>query len=141
MYIYVYIYIYIYIYLSIYIYIYIIYIGAVLRCLEQDKKLELVSSFETLLNLSVFVEACMENKQEALNIIDGLGIFPKNSNEVQAAAQYFPSLDIFIRRIADDVLVLTLECVKVLYVLYAGGNSMRGILSDREQERYIYIYI
>jgi hypothetical protein len=111
--------------------------GSVLLCLEEDNKLELIGTFETLLNLTVFTDACTGRRySEVLDIIDGLGLFPKHSEEVQPASQHFPSLDGHIRGVADDILVLTVEAARALYVLSeGGGSSFRGVLSEREQER------
>ena len=117
--------------------------GPVLKCLTKDNKLELVSCFETLLNVSVFLEKCNSgDHRDALDIIDGLVLFPKNSSEVQAASLHFPSLDRFIKRVVDDVLVLTVECSRALYVhqdgsdIASGGRGgLRGVLTGREQDR------
>ena len=117
--------------------------GPVLKCLTKDNKLELVSCFETLLNVSVFIENVNNgNYRDALDIIDGLVLFPKNSSEVQAASLHFPSLDRFIKRVVDDVLVLTVECSRALYIhqdntdIASGGRGgLSGVLTGREQER------
>ena len=112
--------------------------SAVLRCLTAENKLTLVGCFETLLNLSVFVDTCSTNPSNALDIIDGLFIFPKVTEEVQAAAQHFPTLDNNIKRVADDVLILTVECAKALYLRNGGtgaGVGGRKVLTDKEQER------
>lgn len=117
--------------------------GSVLKCLTKDNKLELISCLETLLNLSVFIDNCNNgNYNEALDVIDGLVLFPKNSSEVQPASLHFPSLDRYIKRVIDDVLVLTVECAKALYVRQDSSNNnnmpgsgMRGVLSGKEQER------
>ena len=116
--------------------------SAVLRCLTAENKLPLVGVFETLLNLSVFVEACTSNPSNALEIIDGLFIFPKTVEEVQPASQHFPTLDNYIKRVADDVLIRTVECAKVMYLRHGGAGTGTGtgiggrmVLTDKEQER------
>ena len=112
--------------------------SAVLRCLTAENKLSLVGVFETLLNLSVFIEACTSNPGNALEIIDGLFIFPKVVEEVQPASQHFPTLDNYIKRVADDVLIRTVECAKAMYLRHGGagtGVGGRMVLTDKEQER------
>ena len=60
---------------------------------------------------------------------------------MQAASKHFPTLDLCIRKVADDVLIRTVECAKELYSRLGdrdsrgGGGASRGILTDREQER------
>jgi hypothetical protein len=109
--------------------------SSVLTLLESDGKLGLVSVFETLLNLTVFVDICATRPGDALDIIDGLFILPKVAEEVQAASQHFRTLDMHIRRVADDILILTAEAAKAIYARGRGGEGMRGVLSEKEQER------
>jgi Nup93/Nic96 len=109
--------------------------SSVLNLLESDGKQGLVSVFETLLNLTVFVDICATRPSDALDIIDGLFIFPKSAEEVQPASQHFRTIDMHIRRVADDVLILTAEAAKALYARGGGAGGMRGVLSEKEQER------
>ena len=68
----------------------------------------------------------------------GLVLLPKVSEEVQAASKHFPTLDPCIRKVADDVLIRSVECAKELYSRLGDSRvgATRGILTDREQERY-----
>lgn len=109
--------------------------SSVLTLLESEGKLGLVSVFETLLNLTVYVDICATRPADALDIIDGLFIFPKVPEEVQAAAQHFRTLDTHIRRIADDVLILTVEAARALYSRSGGAGGMSRVLTEKEQER------
>jgi hypothetical protein len=113
--------------------------SAVIRYLEREGRLDILGSFEALLNLIVFVDACVEGRFiDALNIIDGLALLPRLESEVSAAAQKFATLDGYVRRVADDILIYTVECAKTLYLQYqaeGGGSFGRGVLSEREVEK------
>jgi hypothetical protein len=67
----------------------------------------------------------------------GLVLFPKVSEEVQAASRHFPTLDPCIRKVADDVLIRCVECAKELYSRLGDSRTgaARGILTDQEQEK------
>ena len=76
--------------------------------MEVDQRSYLVGTFETLLNLAVFIESAWAGQyREAFNVLDQLSLFPQNSEEVSPAAQQFPTLDKYIRRVADQTLVGT----------------------------------
>ena len=78
----------------------------VTRYLEVDQRSYLVGTFETLLNLAVFMESAWAGQyREAFNVLDRLSLFPQHSDEVSPAAQQFSILDKCLRRVADQILV------------------------------------
>ena len=78
----------------------------VTRYLEVDQRSYLVGTFETLLNLAVFMESAWAGQyREAFNVLDRLSLFPQNSDEVSPAAQQYSILDKCLRRVADQILV------------------------------------
>ena len=116
--------------------------SSVSRCLEVDNRVDLVGTFETLLNLAVFLEAAAAGRyREALQIIDALGLYPQVADEVSPAAHQFSSLDGYIRRVADETLLATVECAKALFVQLraetTGGTPgmARGVVTEREGEK------
>ena len=111
--------------------------SSVSRCLEMENRLDLVGTFETLLNLAVFLEAAAGGRyREALQIVDALGLFPQTTDEVSPAAQQFSSLDGYVRRVVDETLLATVECAKGLFVQLraetAGGGVARGVVTEGE---------
>jgi hypothetical protein len=114
-------------------------LGSVQRCLEADNRTDIRDTFEILLYLFSFIDTCASNRwAEALGIIDSLGLLPINDEQVSPCAQKFATLDAYVRRVADDVLIQSVECAKNLYLQYKaeGGSSYgRGVLSERDQEK------
>jgi hypothetical protein len=115
--------------------------SSVSRCLEADNRTDLVGTFETLLNLAVFLEAAAGGRyREALQIIDALGLYPQVADEVSPAAQQFSSLDGYIRRVADETLLATVECAKALFVQLRAESTgtpglARGVVTERDADK------
>jgi len=79
----------------------------------------------------------LENKcKEALAVLDGIDLLPQNENEVSRFVNGISNLHPAVRKVTDDVLLNTMECMKREYTqrkneaVQYGGNAQTNANRD-----------
>jgi hypothetical protein len=119
--------------------------GPLQQSLSRVGRYELISTFQQLLNVALFVTLCGENRWvDALQIVDDVSLLPRAESEVPAAVQAISGVgaNALILRVIDDVILYVMDCLERLYYgiqenLQRGGSltgasAVGGLLNAGE---------
>jgi hypothetical protein len=115
--------------------------GPLHQSLGKEGKVELVGTFQQLLNAALFVTLCGEGRwADALNAVDDASLLPRTESEVVAATQAISGLgaNALVLRVIDDVIMYVMDCLERLYYairesLERGGSLAPGAVGGMLQ--------
>ena len=108
--------------------------GYVVNQLESLGRLDLARSLEFLLNICSLFDAVLSGKfPDALNILDTLGIVPREEGEVAVCNQRISAMDRSILPVLDILLIQAMDCVEKFYITTKTNfRTQPGVATDKE---------
>ena len=108
--------------------------GHVVSQLESLGRLDLARSLEFLLNICSLFDMISSGKfSDALNILDTLGIVPRDEGEVALCTQRLTAMDKSVIPVLDVLLLQAMDCIERHYLATKSNfRTQPGVATDKE---------